>query len=191
MSYDACPHCGQSWATHGTACRPLYYRGDGLPMYVAPPASAPETSDPEPCEACTAPPDRSPGWPHTCTPPATAGELTRDIIDRLHEDALQNAELPPLTHLQRTSELEIEACQEMTALRARADAAEAHAKELYEESLDAAKQYKQEIDAAEARVRELERIIEEAPHESFCTLPSASKLAQCGCWTPAPAKVKP
>lgn len=44
--------------------------------------------------------------------------LTRDIIERLHEDALQNAELPPITHLQRTAELEIEACQEMTAQRA-------------------------------------------------------------------------
>ena len=44
--------------------------------------------------------------------------LTRVIIERLHEDALQIAEIPPITHLQRTAELEIEACQEMTAQRA-------------------------------------------------------------------------
>ena len=53
---------------------------------------------------------------------------------------------------------------EVTALKRERDTAEAHAKELYEEGLDAARRYKTEIDVAEARVAELEAEREQSRH---------------------------
>jgi hypothetical protein len=81
--------------------------------------------------------------------------------------------------------------REIAALCERLVAAEEVAREMgqratYEEYHHMA----QGADAALARVAELEGLIEDAPHESFCTLPSASRLAQCTCWKAQAAKAK-
>jgi hypothetical protein len=163
--------------------------------------SAPETS--ERCGECCAV-FKEDGHRKGCsrpgnhTPPATAGELTREELEAFVASTTNT--MPDWQHAIRAHD---------AALRARADAAEKENKRLcqkaeddyitYRDTMETVRQYKRQRDAAEMRatyheelvgleraeVTRLERVIAEAPHAKDCQDGLANIFGgyhDCNCW---------